>query len=295
MAFVTSIGKDIQEYYRQMLAGSAGSSISGPTEEFRQPEDFNPTNSRTPSLAPGREDLMSPVESSEWEYIEVVISRPAGQNQSFGFSIAGGYDAPQENGDPSIYVTRLAPGGIAELDNRLRPFDQIISVNGTDLTCVSNQEAVKILRESGDTLAMIIRRFSGAEVVSSEGDPYSPMSAENVQDDERTLDDDLYYEANLVKPSASVGLGFTIAGGQVAEGGPEGIFVTKITPGGLAEKDGQIQPGDRLIQVNGQKLDGATHEDAVHLLRTAGTYVHLVLSRHRDSESRSYPSQVNAQ
>lgn len=63
---------------------------------------------------------MSPGESSDWEYLEVVISRPPGQNQSFGFSIAGGYDAPQENGDPSIFVTRIAPGGIAEADNRLR-------------------------------------------------------------------------------------------------------------------------------------------------------------------------------
>lgn len=36
-----------------------------------------------------------------------------------------------------------------------RPFDQIISVNGSDLTCVSNREAVRILRESGDTLAMV--------------------------------------------------------------------------------------------------------------------------------------------
>ena len=55
---------------------------------------------------------------------------------------------------------------------------------------------------------------------------------------------------NLLKPSEGVGLGFTIAGGQNLEGYPEGIYVTKITPGGLAEQDGQIQPGDRLIQVN---------------------------------------------
>ncbi len=54
---------------------------------------------------------------------------------------------------------------------------------------------------------------------------------------------------NLVKSSPSVGLGFSIAGGQMSDGGPEGIYVTKISPGGLAEESGQIQPGDRLIQV----------------------------------------------
>ena len=53
-----------------------------------------------------------------------------------------------------------------------------------------------------------------------------------------------------MKLSENVGLGFTIAGGQNLEGFPEGIYVTKITPGGLAEQNGQIQPGDRLIQVS---------------------------------------------
>lgn len=63
---------------------------------------------------------MSPGEPSDWDYIEVVISRPPGLNQSFGFSIAGGYDAPQENGDPSVFITRIAPGGIAEAEGLLR-------------------------------------------------------------------------------------------------------------------------------------------------------------------------------
>lgn len=63
---------------------------------------------------------LSPGNTSDWEYVEVVISRPSNQNQSFGFSIAGGYDAPQEDGDPSIFITRIAPGGIAEADARLQ-------------------------------------------------------------------------------------------------------------------------------------------------------------------------------
>ncbi|VDK20931.1 unnamed protein product [Taenia asiatica] len=231
-------------------------------------------------------DATSLGEPSDWEYIEVVISRPAGKNASFGFSIAGGYDAPQENGDPSIYVTRIASGSIAEADDRLRPFDQIISVNGSDLTCVSNQEAVRILRESGDTLAMIIRRYTGLEAVPSDGDLNSPTAnviSPDITNDEGTANQDMYYEVSLLKPSESVGLGFTIAGGQASEGYPGGIYVTKITPGGLAEEDGQIQPGDRLLQVNGQELDNVTHDAAVQLLRNAGTHVHLVLLRPRES------------
>ncbi|KAM7542137.1 hypothetical protein Aperf_G00000002911 [Anoplocephala perfoliata] len=228
---------------------------------------------------------LSPGEPSDWEYIEVAISRPPGQNQSFGFSIAGGYDAPQEDGDPSVFVTRIAPGGIAEANGLLRPFDRIVSVNGTDLTYVSNQEAVRILKESGDTLAMIIRRYIGPERASSGIGVDSPTPNANIptSNDENTTSEDMYFEANLVKPSENVGLGFTIAGGHMIEGFPEGIYVTKLTPGGLAEQDGQIQPGDRLLQVNGQELSNATHDAAVQLLRNAGTHVHLVFLRMRES------------
>uniref|UniRef100_A0A0V0J6J7 Disks large homolog 2 n=1 Tax=Schistocephalus solidus TaxID=70667 RepID=A0A0V0J6J7_SCHSO len=90
-----------------------------------------------------------------------------------------------------------------------------------------------------------------------------------------------WYEVDLVKPSADVGLGFSIAGGHDVNDqfAYEGIFVTRITPGGLAAMNGHIQPGDRLIQVNNMDLGTATHEEAVRMLRNAGTRVHLVLCR----------------
>ncbi|KAL5105534.1 hypothetical protein TcWFU_007329 [Taenia crassiceps] len=273
---------DINEYYREMLGVCPHENKS---ETRAQRNDFSPAADSASKHPIRHEDVTSLGEPSDWEYVEVVISRPSGENVSFGFSIAGGHDAPQENGDPCIYVTRIAPGSIAEANGRLRPFDQIISVNGSDLTCVSNQEAVRILRESGDTLAMIIRRYSGPEAVPSDGALDSPVAngiSPDISNDEDTANEDMYYEVSLLKPSESVGLGFTIAGGQAYEGYPCGIYVTKITPGGLAEKDGQIQPGDRLLQVNGQELDNVTHDAAVQLLRNAGTHVHLVLLRSQE-------------
>ncbi|VDL21137.1 unnamed protein product [Hymenolepis diminuta] len=149
---------DINEYYRQMLTLQNDSNASDSQMPSGVVDDFNNGNrSRKFPTAnfPVHDGSLSPGDTSDWEYVEVVISRPSNQNQSFGFSIAGGYDAPQEDGDPSIFITRIAPGGIAEADARLQPFDRIVSVNGTDLTSVSNQEAVRILRESGDTLAMV--------------------------------------------------------------------------------------------------------------------------------------------
>ena len=37
-----------------------------------------------------------------------------------GFSIAGGSDNPHIGDDPSIYITKIIPGGAAAADGRLR-------------------------------------------------------------------------------------------------------------------------------------------------------------------------------
>lgn len=46
----------------------------------------------------------------------------------------------------------------------------------------------------------------------------------------------------------NTGLGFTIAGGT--DTGDEWIVVTMIIPGGAAHRDGRLQIGDKIRQVN---------------------------------------------
>lgn len=48
------------------------------------------------------------------------------------------------------------------------------------------------------------------------------------------------------------GLGFSIAGGIGSQHipGDDGIFITRIIPGGTAELEGQLAVGDRLIAVS---------------------------------------------
>lgn len=41
-------------------------------------------------------------------------------NTGLGFSIAGGSDNPHIGEDPSIYITKIIPGGAAAADGRLR-------------------------------------------------------------------------------------------------------------------------------------------------------------------------------
>ena len=70
-----------------------------------------------------------------WEYDEIILERGS---SGLGFSIAGGVDNPHIGNDPSIYITKLIPGGAASNDKRLRVNDIIVKVRGLD----------KILRKS---------------------------------------------------------------------------------------------------------------------------------------------------
>lgn len=53
----------------------------------------------------------------EWEIEEVVLEKG---HTGLGFSIAGGLDQPYIDGDPSVYVTNIIPGGAAAADGRMK-------------------------------------------------------------------------------------------------------------------------------------------------------------------------------
>ncbi|XP_077519620.1 protein scribble homolog isoform X37 [Amblyomma americanum] len=78
-------------------------------------------------------------------------------------------------------------------------------------------------------------------------------------------------------------LGMNIKGGvQGHSGNPadpsdESIFISKINTNGAALRDGRLKPGMRIVEVNGLSLLGATHQEAVNILRTAGDTIRLVV------------------
>ncbi|XP_035276983.1 discs large homolog 1-like protein isoform X16 [Anguilla anguilla] len=187
---------------------------------------------------------------ADFEYEEITLERG---NSGLGFSIAGGTDNPHIGEDPSIFITKVIPGGAAAQDGRLRVNDSILRVNDVDVRDVTHSKAVEALKEAGSIVRLYVRRRK-------------PMT-------EKIM------EIKLVK--GPKGLGFSIAGGVGNQHipGDNSIYVTKVIEGGAAHKDGKLQIGDKLLAVNSVCLEEVSHEDAVTALKNTPDVVYLKVAK----------------
>ncbi|XP_059614834.1 patj homolog [Phlebotomus argentipes] len=78
----------------------------------------------------------------------------------------------------------------------------------------------------------------------------------------------------------SNGLGITIAGYVCEKEELSGIFVKSVSPGSAADVSGRIQVNDRIIEVDGQSLQGFSNHEAVDVLKKSGAVVCLCLERY---------------
>ncbi|RWS06039.1 uncharacterized protein B4U79_01647 [Dinothrombium tinctorium] len=72
-------------------------------------------------------------------------------------------------------------------------------------------------------------------------------------------------------------IGITLAGGVDYE--TKEITVHKVISGSIADRDGRIKKGDRILSINGKILKGLTHREALNILKSPRPEVVLVLSR----------------
>uniref|UniRef100_A0A8C8H8G5 Discs large homolog 1-like protein n=1 Tax=Oncorhynchus tshawytscha TaxID=74940 RepID=A0A8C8H8G5_ONCTS len=174
-------------------------------------------------------------------------------NSGLGFSIAGGTDNPHIGEDPSIFITKIIPGGAAAQDGCLRVNDCILRVNEEDVRDVTHSKAVEALKVAGCIVRLYVRR--------------------------RKVLSEKIMELKLVK--GPKGLGFSIAGGVWNQHipGDNSIYVTKIIEGGAAHKDGRLQIGDKLLAVNSACLEEVSHEDAVEALKNTPDVVYLKVAK----------------
>ncbi|XP_051467334.1 protein scribble homolog isoform X21 [Apus apus] len=196
--------------------------------------------------APQRNHLSKGLED-QYPIEEIHLVKAGGP---LGLSIVGGSDHsshPFGIHEPGVFISKVIPRGLAARSG-LRVGDRLLEVNGTDLRHAAHQEAVSALLCSAQELRLLVRR-----------DPPPPGMQEI-----------------CIEKAPGEKLGISIRGGAKGHAGnpfdptDEGIFISKVSSSGAAARDGRLQVGMRILEVNHQSLLGMTHTEAVQILRAVG-------------------------
>uniref|UniRef100_A0A673Y0J6 Glutamate receptor interacting protein 2 n=1 Tax=Salmo trutta TaxID=8032 RepID=A0A673Y0J6_SALTR len=169
------------------------------------------------------------------------------EGSTLGLTISGGTD---KDGKPR--VSNLRPGGLAARSDQLNVGDYIKSVNGINLTKLRHEEIISLLKNVGERVVL---------EVEYELPPSAPDSTSGVIS--KTMEICLHKEGTS--------FGFVMRGGSHEDWNKSRpLVVTYVRPGGPADREGSLKPGDRLMSVDGVPLHSANHRDALAVLNQCG-------------------------
>ncbi|XP_059958109.1 multiple PDZ domain protein isoform X6 [Mesoplodon densirostris] len=203
-----------------------------------------------------------------------------GPTDSLGISIAGGVGSPL--GDVPIFIAMMHPNGVAAQTQKLRVGDRIVTICGTSTEGMTHTQAVNFLKNTSGSIEMQVVAGGDVSVVTGhQQEPASSSLSFTGLTSSSIFHDDLGPPQckSITLDRGPDGLGFSIVGGYGSPHGDLPIYVKTVFAKGAASEDGRLKRGDQIIAVNGQSLEGVTHEEAVAILkRTKGTVTLMVLS-----------------
>ncbi|XP_036035556.1 multiple PDZ domain protein isoform X9 [Onychomys torridus] len=203
-----------------------------------------------------------------------------GPTDSLGISIAGGVGSPL--GDVPIFIAMMHPNGVAAQTQKLRVGDRIVTICGTSTEGMTHTQAVNLMKNASGSIEMQVVAGGDVSVVTGhQQELASPCLAFTGLTSSSIFPDDLGPPQckTITLDRGPDGLGFSIVGGYGSPHGDLPIYVKTVFAKGAAAEDRRLKRGDQIIAVNGQSLEGVTHEEAVAILKqTKGTVTLMVLS-----------------
>uniref|UniRef100_A0A8D1N4C2 Multiple PDZ domain crumbs cell polarity complex component n=1 Tax=Sus scrofa TaxID=9823 RepID=A0A8D1N4C2_PIG len=203
-----------------------------------------------------------------------------GPSDSLGISIAGGVGSPL--GDVPIFIAMMHPNGVAAQTQKLRVGDRIVTICGTSTEGMTHTQAVNLLKNAPGSIEMQVVAGGDVSVVTGhQQEPVTSSLSFTGLTSSSIFQDDVGPPQckSITLDRGPDGLGFSIVGGYGSPHGDLPIYVKTVFAKGAASEDGRLKRGDQIIAVNGQSLEGVTHEEAVAILkRTKGTVTLMVLS-----------------
>eukprot|EP00071_Canis_lupus_P046331 XP_022279888.1 glutamate receptor-interacting protein 1 isoform X9 [Canis lupus familiaris] len=175
------------------------------------------------------------------------------EGTTLGLTVSGGVD---KDGKPR--VSNLRQGGIAARSDQLDVGDYIKAVNGINLAKFRHDEIISLLKNVGERVVLEVEY------------ELPPVSVQGSSVIFRTVEVTLHKEGNT--------FGFVIRGGAHDDRNKSRpVVITCVRPGGPADREGTIKPGDRLLSVDGIRLLGTTHAEAMSILKQCGQEATLLI------------------
>ncbi|XP_015178182.1 PREDICTED: tight junction protein ZO-2 isoform X3 [Polistes dominula] len=180
-----------------------------------------------------------------WEIHQVTVTRVPGYG--FGIAVSGGRDNPHfTNGDPAIAISDVLKAGPAE--GKLQVNDRIISANGVSLEGADYGAAVRVLRDSGSTVLLVVKRRASSNSSTCQGNS-APQTHR------------LTLTRNNKKDDFGIVLGCR-------------LYVKEVT----RENTG-VKPGDILTRISGIAADNMSLKEARKLMDQCKDRLSIVITR----------------
>ncbi|NXX89602.1 INADL protein, partial [Centropus bengalensis] len=182
--------------------------------------------------------------------------------------------------DGHHYISSIASDGPAATLGLLQLEDELLEVNGVQLYGKSRREAVTFLKEVPPpfTLVCCRRLFEdGTESLVDEPTVEVSPLKQKLKPEEDINPEEEEGELALWSPDVKIielekdknGLGFSILDYQdPLDPTRTAIVISSVVAGGVAERGGELSPGDRLVFVNEKCLDSSTLAEAVEVLKS---------------------------
>ncbi|KAM5288378.1 glutamate receptor-interacting protein 1 isoform 7-T7 [Ctenodactylus gundi] len=221
------------------------------SEHFRNESPYTKSASQTKppdgTLAVRRQSIPEEFKGS------TVVELMKKEGTTLGLTVSGGID---KDGKPR--VSNLRQGGIAARSDQLDVGDYIKAVNGINLARFRHDEIISLLKNVGERVVLEVEY------------ELPPVSVQGSSIIFRTVEVTLHKEGNT--------FGFVIRGGAHDDRNKSRpVVITCVRPGGPADREGTIKAGDRLLSVDGIRLLGATHAEAMSILKQCGQEATLVI------------------
>lgn len=195
-----------------------------------------------------------------------------GQLLPLNFEIYGGQDEKSIDGNTGIFIKAIKEGSSLLKDVKVE--DQIVKVNGTDVTNVPQHVFFNLLRGADKVAKIHIAKTS----VAKDDTEIRVFEDEEIGENEQIIE-------ISTGPKGQIGkLGLKINGGRdrpVVPGDP-GIFITAVKRGSLLQK--VIGPGDKILKIDGTNVINVPLRFAFDHIKAADRRVRLHIQKADTSE-----------